>query len=440
MTKEENKNKEPTKESKEKKSTEIDSQQNNNKPLNTGTSQKGQDNTKNTTSQKNTNENQDVKLLTSSKVEIKIDTVEKHKPQKKDSSNNSDNKKSPSKSDKQNVKSKSFVPAIVIIVLILFLIIGSIIQQVVTVVNGSSDKENNESNAQSQQTQNVQENTTDTNSNGNVMGTNDSEIIKDPIPNFKPISQPPEVSAKAYSIVNLNDNTEIYSKNPNLPLPPASVTKIMTAIIALEEYQLGKEIVIPEYCTRYNASKVGFKAYDVITIQDALYGLLVQSGADAACAIANVESNEKAFIDKMNRKANELGLQNTSFENEIGLDSISNQYSSVNDIIKLSEYALKYDTFRKIVGTKEVNISPLNNPSTIYRLRNTNELLFTLPGSIGIKTGTTPEAGECLSYLYENPIDDQRILIVILGSNDRFGDTKTLLEWVKNEAVAQSQE
>lgn len=428
MTKEENKNKEPTKESKEKNTNRKSSEENSEKTTSTDTTQKKSTNTKNVSSQKNTTENQNVKLLNSPKVEIKIDTVEKHNPEKK--------------LDKKHAKSKSFIPAIVITVLIVFLIIGSIIQQVVSVVNGSSDKNNIDSNAQSQQAQNVQENTTDTTTNGNVMGTNDndSEIIKDPIPNTKPVSQPPEVSAKAYSIVNLNDNIEIFSKNPNLPLPPASVTKIMTAIIALEEYQLSREIVIPEYCTRYNASKVGFKAYDVITVQDALYGLLVQSGADAACAIANIESNEKAFIDKMNRKANELGLQNTSFENEIGLDSLSNQYSSVNDIIKLSEYALKYDTFRKIVGTKEVNISPLNSPSTIYRLRNTNELLFTLPGSIGIKTGSTPEAGECLSYLYENPIDDQRILIVLLGSNNRFADTKTLLDWAKNEAVAQLQE
>src|SRR3990167_2097449 len=239
---------------------------------------------------------------------------------------------------------------------------------------------------------------------------------------------PPEVSAMAYGIFDVKKNESIYTKNPDLSLPPASVTKVMTAIVAMAENDLEKPVQIPENCTKINASKVGFVANEILTLEDVLYGLLVRSGADAACALANLY-NETDFVDKMNQKANEIGMDKTIFENPIGLDSDQFQFSTVNDLEKLTKYSLKYGVFRKIVGTKEITLRSLSNPNRTYKIKNPHDLLFTLPGTVGVKTGFTTDARECLIYLYED--NDNQFLIIVLGSEDRFGDTTKLINWIK---------
>jgi len=242
---------------------------------------------------------------------------------------------------------------------------------------------------------------------------------------------PPEISAKAYGIVDLTSGTKLYYKNADQVLHPASVTKIMTAVVAYENYDLDKPVVVPTKCVGLNASSIGLKANEVFTMEDLIYGLLVPSGADAACAIANIV-DESEFVGQMNQKAKEIGMENTSFNNEIGLDTSEIQFSTINDLEKLTTYALKSSFFRKIVGTKEVTIKALNSTNS-YKIKNTNDLLFTIPGTVGIKTGYTPTAGECLAYLYENK--GQEFLIIMLGSNDRFGDTTKILNWAKEQVA-----
>ncbi|OGC52352.1 hypothetical protein A2982_03735 [candidate division WWE3 bacterium RIFCSPLOWO2_01_FULL_39_13] len=243
------------------------------------------------------------------------------------------------------------------------------------------------------------------------------------------IDPPPDITANAYSVTNLRENIRMYAKNPKVPYPPASVTKIMTAVIALREYDLEKPVIIPEKCTKLEGSKAGFKANDVFTLEDVLYGLLVRSGADAACAIASI-GTEADFVEKMNQEATDLGMVNTIYENEIGFDRGEHQFSTVDDLELLAKEAVKSNVFRKITGTREVTVKALNSGSA-YKLINTNELLFTIPGTIGIKTGYTDSAGECLAYLYENKSDE--IMIIILGSQDRFRDTTKLLDWAKEQ-------
>ncbi|PIR42614.1 hypothetical protein CO058_03050 [candidate division WWE3 bacterium CG_4_9_14_0_2_um_filter_35_11] len=260
-----------------------------------------------------------------------------------------------------------------------------------------------------------------------VLGISDAAANTiDENPRYK--IEPPEVSAKAYGIFDMKNDSTIYTKNPDLPLPPASVTKVMTAMVAMDEYDLEKPVYIPAKCTNINASKVGFVARDVLSLEDVLYGLLVRSGADAACALANLY-NETDFIDKMNQKANEIGMEKTIFENPIGLDSDKIQLSTVNDLEKLTKYSLKYGVFRKIVGTKEVKLVSLTNTNRTYKIKNTNDLLFTIPGTVGVKTGFTTGARECLIYLYEDK--SSQYLIIVLGSEDRFGDTTKLINWTK---------
>lgn len=248
------------------------------------------------------------------------------------------------------------------------------------------------------------------------------------------LTPPPEVSATSYKIMrssNGNNDFDItmYSKNADLTLAPASLTKIMTALIAMEDFSLDKEIVVPPVCTANNGSLAGFKPNEILSLQDMLYGLLVSSGADAACSIAHAYGREK-FINQMNQKANELGLENTVFVNEVGFDSDSQQLSSVNDLTKITKEALKYDTFKKIVGTPQYTVAGK------YKLYNTNDLLDKIPGTVGIKTGYTEDAGGCLIYLYEDPQTSEQILITLLGSTNqstRFSDTKLLLDWAKDQ-------
>ena len=247
---------------------------------------------------------------------------------------------------------------------------------------------------------------------------------------------PPVLEAKAFLVMDVKSDQVLFSQNPDMQLPPASLTKIMTAVVAIEEYNLSKTVVVPEKCVGLNGSSIGFKANEVFTMEDLLYGLLVKSGADAACAVANI-SSEAEFLVKMNAKAKEIGLEKTVFQNEIGFDAENNQLTSVEDIRKLSLYALNISTFRKIVGTKNATIKNLNT-GTVYAFQNTNDLLFTIPGTVGIKTGTTEKAGQCLTYLYQNR--DREILVVLLGSQDRFKDTTALLNWANEELDYRSKE
>jgi D-alanyl-D-alanine carboxypeptidase len=245
-------------------------------------------------------------------------------------------------------------------------------------------------------------------------------------------TKPPIISAKAFGIYTFKNGEykKLTDKNPDAMLPMASVTKVMTALVALENYDLDKPVVIPAHCVGINASSVGFRPNDVFSLQDVLYGMLVKSGADAACAIASID-NEADFIAKMNAKAVELGMTNTKFTNPIGLDNSDAHVSDINDLKILVTAALKYGSFRKIVGTEEISLT--SKSGARYNVHNTNDLLFSIPGTVGIKTGFTDSAGECLAYLYQNK--DQEILIIVLGSVDRFGDTSKLLDWAKTETA-----
>ncbi len=242
------------------------------------------------------------------------------------------------------------------------------------------------------------------------------------------IDEPPEITAKAFAVENMKTGERIYGKNTDQKLPPASITKIMTALVTLDRYNLNKAVPVPKECTTVEGSKAGFKPYDVFTIEDLLYAMLVKSSADAACTLASIDGHE-TFLIAMNQKAKALGMNDTHFQNEIGLDSPDAQLSTVDDINKMVKAALKYKIFQIIVGTQSKTITALNSKNK-YVLHNTNDLL-SLPGTVGIKTGYTEKAGQCLAYLYENK--DEEILITVLGSQDRFKDTKALLDWAKTQ-------
>ena len=236
-------------------------------------------------------------------------------------------------------------------------------------------------------------------------------------PRLLPDSPPmATVSAQAAYVIDNETDTTLFEKSADERLPMASLTKIMTAVVVLENFGLDEKIAVPELCTHLPPFKVGYAVGQESTVQGLLYGMLVASASDASCALSHHFDGN--FLELMNQKAAELGLTQTHFENEIGLDGENgNHLSTAKDLVKLSKEALKSGVFRKIVGTVQWQ-----------GLTSTNELLFTLPGATGIKTGYTDEAGGCLAVSYER--DGRKIIGVILGSDDRFLDMRNLLNWI----------
>lgn len=251
------------------------------------------------------------------------------------------------------------------------------------------------------------------------------------IPTATPAPRPsnstsmPEISARAYVIKDLNSQVILAQKDAAHSLPPASTTKVMTALIALDNYQLNDVVTVPSI--KIEGAKINLLPGEKITVEQLLHGLLIQSGNDAAMALAHhFPGEETAFVEAMNRKAAALGLSGTHFVNPTGLHHPLH-LSTTADLTRLAEAALTYPKFATIVATATKDITNIDG-SIVHSLINLNQLLTTVPGVKGVKTGWTEEAGEALVTLIER--NQHPVLIAVLGSADRFGDTKILIDWV----------
>ena len=224
----------------------------------------------------------------------------------------------------------------------------------------------------------------------------------------------PDLNSRACVVIDRNTNTILYGKNENTKRKMASTTKIMTAIIIIENCKLNESIEISKKAANTGGSRLGLKTGDKITILDLLYGLMLHSGNDAAVALAEYAGNDiPGFAEKMNKKAQELGLKNTHFETPHGLDS-DEHYTTAYELALLTNYALNNPTFSKIVGTKNYTIT-INGYSK--DLSNTNELLGNLDGVYGVKTGFTNGANRCLVTACRRGNLD--IICVVLGADTK---------------------
>lgn len=245
----------------------------------------------------------------------------------------------------------------------------------------------------------------------------------------------PTLSAQGVYAIDLDSGITLYEKNADAPLLPASTTKIITALVALDSFQLDSVLTVTDG-GKVTGQKMGLYRGESIRFEDLLYGLLVYSANDAAMTIAdNYCTRSKfgvaetcgydAFVKAMNTKAMELSMVNSHFDNPVGLDGNSHR-STAKDLVRVSEVAMRNPTFAKVVGTGEVTVSDVSGKS-IYNLKNLNKLLGEIPGVIGVKTGWTESARENLVTYIHN---DHKIMIAILGSTDRFGETKELIDWI----------
>ncbi len=224
----------------------------------------------------------------------------------------------------------------------------------------------------------------------------------------------PEINSRSSVVIDRNTNTILYGKNENTRRKMASTTKIMTAIIIIENCNLDETIEISKKAAGTGGSRLGLKTGDKITIRDLLYGLMLRSGNDAAVALAeHTSGNVENFTELMNQKSVNLGLTNTHFETPHGLDS-DEHYTTAYELAILSNYALNNKIFAQIVGTKSYTVTINGYPK---QLSNTNELLGNFNGIYGIKTGFTNGANRCLVTACKRGNMD--IICVVLGADTK---------------------
>lgn len=235
------------------------------------------------------------------------------------------------------------------------------------------------------------------------------------------------LSAKSALVYDLTSNKTIYSKNPNERLPMASLTKIMTAVIALESKKTNDEYDVVQN-DLVGEDSMGLSTGEKLSLNELLYGLILTSGNDAAETLAsNFSGGRGAFIKAMNDKTKSLGLSDTNFTNPTGLEGDGVQYTTAHDLLVITKYALsKFPTFNDVVSTFDYQIYA-NSSHKAFFLENQTNLLTSYPGVKGVKTGYTPEAGLCLvTYL---DYKGHKIIGVILGSDNRRGEMIELLDY-----------
>jgi len=246
-----------------------------------------------------------------------------------------------------------------------------------------------------------------------------------PYPINKTDARVPSVSAQGIVIKDIPSGIVLYAKNETIRFPPASTTKIMTALVSLSHYKLDDVLTVTTIIN--SGSSMKLVSGEKITADALLYGALVHSANDAAYTLAeNYPGGVTAFVVAMNQKAKDLYLTNTNFANPIGFDD-PNQYTTPLDLTKLATIALSNSTFAKIVGTRAITVSD-ESFTYFHDLKNVNELLGKVAGVAGVKTGYTEFAGEIL--VSEVRKNGQSIIISILKSNNRFGETQQLINWV----------
>lgn len=244
------------------------------------------------------------------------------------------------------------------------------------------------------------------------------------------INELPSINARHAVIFDRNSNHILYGKNENEKCKMASTTKIMTAIVVLENANLSDTVIVSSKSAGTGGSRLGLSTNDELSVESLLYGLMLCSGNDAAVALAEyVGESINGFADMMNSKALSLGLTSTHFVTPHGLDN-DDHYTTAFELASLTNYALKNETFAKIVKTKTYTITLNGYPKT---LNNTNELLGNLDGVYGVKTGFTNGANRCLVTSCKR--GDLDIICVVLGCDtkkDRTKDSINLINYIFN--------
>lgn len=238
---------------------------------------------------------------------------------------------------------------------------------------------------------------------------------------------PPQISGESAVVLDGSNGDILFEKNSHMRVAPASLTKIATAIVAIENADLQQRLVIDfdsyQMVVDTESTVMGLKPGDNRSIEDLLYGLMLPSGNDAAVVIARtVGGSEAKFVEMMNDKVRDLGLQDTHFRNPHGLDA-EGHYSSAYDMAALSLYGIRHSVFRSLSATKKYEIRG-NRP---YELWNLNRLLYSYDGADGVKIGYTESALETI--VASATREGQKLIVAVMRSNSRYADARLLLDY-----------
>lgn len=232
--------------------------------------------------------------------------------------------------------------------------------------------------------------------------------------------------ASATSLIDVTSGRILYSEDGDTPMRIASLTKIMTAIVAIEHGDLSSKVKVSKRAAGKEGSSIYLKLNEEMTLSNMLYGLMLRSGNDAATAIAeHVGGSEAGFVYLMNEKAKAIGLTNSQFRNPSGLDE-EGHYSSANDLAILTAYALRNKVFAEIVKTEEKQ-APNPYEQWNYKWRNKNKMLYMYEGADGVKTGYTKKALRCL--VSSATRNNQQLVAVTLNDGNDWNDHKQLLDY-----------
>ncbi len=238
------------------------------------------------------------------------------------------------------------------------------------------------------------------------------------------------LSCKSAVLIEKKTGKVLYEKNPDEPLPPASITKIMTLLLIMEDINEGKftfddKVTASERAKSMGGSTIFLDTGEVMTVSDLVKGIAVASANDACVAMAEfIEGSVEAFVERMNKRAKELSMESTVFRNTNGLPDPEHK-STASDIAKMSKALLSYP---EILSYTTIWTDSLRNGE--FLLANTNKLIRFYDGATGLKTGSTDEAGCCISASAKR--DNLELIAVVLGaptSNDRFSDARALLDY-----------
>jgi len=247
------------------------------------------------------------------------------------------------------------------------------------------------------------------------------------------MSAKPQLNSQHFILLDAATNTILLSQNPNSRIYPASTTKLVTALTALNIYPLDEELTIKE---EYKEGKVmELKLDEKITIKSLVTALLVYSANDAAFTLANHhQSGVAGFIEQMNLIAKKYGLKNTNFTNFDGIHG-ENHYSTAYDLSQIARLAIKNPVVVETVKQKNITVEDVDN-TIKHELTSTNELLSVIPEIEGLKTGWTPEAAG--SFIGLINLNGHYLISVVAQSEDRFTDTKNIIDWAKNNVYWQT--
>ena len=247
---------------------------------------------------------------------------------------------------------------------------------------------------------------------------------------FAETPEPPSVSAQAAYVVDTATGDELYAKNPDQRMYPGSTTKIMTGILGIElgQDKMDQPITIaPDSLTlESDASVLGLQPGDKVTLRNALTGMMIVSGCDAAVDVAEtVTPSQTEFVRQMNAKAAALGATNTHFTNPHGLPD-PNHYTTARDLTKIAAYGMTLSEFRDMVKRSEFDMPYMDGG--YKHCTSTNYFLTSgFPGANGIKTGTTNAGGPCL--VVSATQNGRTVIATILNSADRYGDAQALMKY-----------